>query len=200
LLAIKEHFESNAGFFFIGWCCHYFPFFLMKRQLFLHHYFPALYYAVLLIGVGFDLVTIRLKTRERYIVAIMFLLVAVYVFSLLSPLTYSSPWTKKECQGVKWLKTWDFDCKNHFDSYEQLYKKSSEQSTVTKTDDGSLPLDVPLDDSKNELPEILTKENEIEQKINDTFIENNKNDPVDPVGVLNEEVRVDDDEERAIKI
>ncbi|ODV63189.1 dolichyl-phosphate-mannose-protein mannosyltransferase [Ascoidea rubescens DSM 1968] len=31
----------NIGFFFIGWCSHYFPFFLMGRQKFLHHYLPA---------------------------------------------------------------------------------------------------------------------------------------------------------------
>lgn len=167
----------------------------MKRQLFLHHYFPALYYAILLIGIGFDLVTIRLKTRNRYIVGVMFLLVAIYVFSLFSPLAYSNPWTKQECQGVKWLGTWDFDCKHNFDSYEQFYKESSETLSVTKTDDGSLPLDI----SSNELPEILTKENEIEQKMNDT-IENNNNVPVDPVEILNEEVRVDDDGKRAIKI
>ncbi|CDK29950.1 unnamed protein product [Kuraishia capsulata CBS 1993] len=31
----------NLGFLFIGWCCHYLPFFLMSRQKFLHHYLPA---------------------------------------------------------------------------------------------------------------------------------------------------------------
>src|SRR5688572_9952694 len=100
-IAAKEHFETNASFFFVGWFLHYFPFFLMKRQLFLHHYFPALYYAILLIGVGFDLVTIRLKTRERYIISAISLLVVIYVFSLFSPMTYSSQWTKQDCQRVK---------------------------------------------------------------------------------------------------
>lgn len=28
-------------FLFLAWCCHYLPFFLMKRQKFLHHYLPA---------------------------------------------------------------------------------------------------------------------------------------------------------------
>lgn len=32
---------NTMGFFFVGWCCHYFPFFLMGRQKFLHHYLPA---------------------------------------------------------------------------------------------------------------------------------------------------------------
>ncbi|OJD18611.1 hypothetical protein AJ78_01382 [Emergomyces pasteurianus Ep9510] len=32
---------NSTGFFFIGWAAHYFPFYLMGRQRFLHHYLPA---------------------------------------------------------------------------------------------------------------------------------------------------------------
>lgn len=32
---------KNIGFFFVAWAFHYFPFFLMSRQKFLHHYLPA---------------------------------------------------------------------------------------------------------------------------------------------------------------
>ena len=32
---------NSTGFFFLAWASHYFPFFLMGRQLFLHHYLPA---------------------------------------------------------------------------------------------------------------------------------------------------------------
>ncbi|PPQ95852.1 hypothetical protein CVT26_015982, partial [Gymnopilus dilepis] len=41
-------YDTLCGFLFTGWSLHYFPFFLMGRQLFLHHYFPALYFAILL--------------------------------------------------------------------------------------------------------------------------------------------------------
>lgn len=37
----REKLYGPVAFFFIGWCCHFFPFFLMGRQLFLHHYLPA---------------------------------------------------------------------------------------------------------------------------------------------------------------
>lgn len=39
-------YDRLCGFLVLGWFLHYFPFFLMSRQLFLHHYFPALYFAV----------------------------------------------------------------------------------------------------------------------------------------------------------
>jgi dolichyl-phosphate-mannose-protein mannosyltransferase len=32
---------NSTGFFFITWAAHYFPFYIMGRQLFLHHYLPA---------------------------------------------------------------------------------------------------------------------------------------------------------------
>lgn len=32
---------NTLGFLFIGWAAHYYPFFLMNRQKFLHHYLPA---------------------------------------------------------------------------------------------------------------------------------------------------------------
>ena len=41
---------NTLGFLFIGWAAHYFPFFLMNRQKFLHHYLPAHLIAALFTG------------------------------------------------------------------------------------------------------------------------------------------------------
>ncbi|KAK7226475.1 hypothetical protein V2G26_014478 [Clonostachys chloroleuca] len=37
----RSRLYNSSGFFFIAWATHYFPFYLMGRQLFLHHYLPA---------------------------------------------------------------------------------------------------------------------------------------------------------------
>ncbi|KAI5288888.1 hypothetical protein KEM54_004735 [Ascosphaera aggregata] len=37
----RSRLYNSTGFFFICWASHYFPFYLMGRQLFLHHYLPA---------------------------------------------------------------------------------------------------------------------------------------------------------------
>lgn len=37
----RNRLYNSTGFFFLAWASHYFPFFLMGRQLFLHHYLPA---------------------------------------------------------------------------------------------------------------------------------------------------------------
>ncbi|KAF4123434.1 dolichyl-phosphate-mannose-protein mannosyltransferase [Geosmithia morbida] len=37
----RSRLYNSTGFFFLTWLTHYFPFYLMGRQLFLHHYLPA---------------------------------------------------------------------------------------------------------------------------------------------------------------
>ncbi|EFX03089.1 mannosyltransferase pmti [Grosmannia clavigera kw1407] len=37
----RSRLYNSTGFFFLVWAMHYFPFFVMGRQLFLHHYLPA---------------------------------------------------------------------------------------------------------------------------------------------------------------
>lgn len=52
--ATRSKLYNSMGFFFIGWATHYFPFFLMDRQKFLHHYLPAHLIGALLTGAIFD--------------------------------------------------------------------------------------------------------------------------------------------------
>ena len=37
----RSRLYNSSGFFFLTWAAHYLPFYLMGRQLFLHHYLPA---------------------------------------------------------------------------------------------------------------------------------------------------------------
>ena len=40
-LGTRSRLYNSTGFFFLTWAAHYLPFFIMGRQLFLHHYLPA---------------------------------------------------------------------------------------------------------------------------------------------------------------
>lgn len=80
----------------------------MSRQLFLHHYFPALYFAILLCCGVFDLVTSTLKPKVRLQIAGVLVVIAIWNFVYLSPLAYGSMWTKSKCQSARWLSSWDF--------------------------------------------------------------------------------------------
>ncbi|KAG6811963.1 hypothetical protein H0H92_005067 [Tricholoma furcatifolium] len=147
-------YDNLCGFLFIGWSLHYFPFFLMGRQLFLHHYFPALYFAVLLSGACFDLLTSTLRPKVRLQIAAVFAILAIWQFSRFSPLAYGSPWTKSQCLSAKALKTWDFSCNDFLDEYSQYDNLSTQpfkpapvaQTTVGGEVDGRPAIVVPHDD------------------------------------------------------
>ncbi|KAI1433698.1 dolichyl-phosphate-mannose-protein mannosyltransferase 1 [Xylaria sp. CBS 124048] len=120
-----KRFDYEVGTWVLGWALHYFPFFLMGRQLFLHHYFPALFFAVLALCQIYDFVTARFAipgVRENPIVnkigVVAFLALSAAAFALYSPLAYGNAWTKSECQRVKLFDTWDWDCNIFLESYE----------------------------------------------------------------------------------
>lgn len=46
----RSRMYNTLGFLFVGWAAHYFPFYLMNRQKFLHHYLPAHLIAALFTG------------------------------------------------------------------------------------------------------------------------------------------------------
>lgn len=112
--------DKFGGFFFLQWMFHFLPFFPMQRQLFLHHYFPALYFAVLLFGLLLqtllDLTVAGLgklgwnwpKTRK----SILFVVTAAVIITFLrfAPLGYGFNMNKTQCERLKWLPRWDFDC------------------------------------------------------------------------------------------
>jgi len=112
-------YDGLCGFLFLGWALHYFPFYLMSRQLFLHHYFPALYFAILLSCTGFDLVTSTLRPKIRLQIAAVLAIIALWNFVYLSPLAYGNPWTQEKCHKAQWMKTWDFSCNDYLTSYSQ---------------------------------------------------------------------------------
>lgn len=118
-----KRFDYEIGQMVLGWAFHYFPFYLMQRQLFLHHYFPALIFAIMSLAQIFDFVTGRIAAlglKDRPLIgrtgAVVFLALSVVVFTLYAPLGYGNMWTKKECQRVKLLETWDWDCNNFLDN------------------------------------------------------------------------------------
>lgn len=122
-----KRFDYEIGQTVLGWAFHYFPFYLMARQLFLHHYFPALYFAIMALCQIYDfgagrIAAFGLKNRPEIAgaLAAAFLAFCIGVFTLYAPLTYGNPWTQDSCKQVKLFDTWDFDCNTFYNDVGPL--------------------------------------------------------------------------------
>ena len=113
-----KRFDYEIGTTVLGWAFHYFPFYLMQRQLFLHHYLPALYFAIIAVCQIYDFGVSRIDGPFGFkdnkaigrVGVVAFLAASVAAFTMYAPLSYGNPWTQSACQSVKLFDTWDFDC------------------------------------------------------------------------------------------
>ena len=98
---------------------------MMKRQLFLHHYFPALYFAILALCQGWDFVTTRHRfqaaPRRASQITLVFLVVVAAVFAALQPIAYGGKWTQSLCEKSRIFDTWDFDCDTFYADVSPVY-------------------------------------------------------------------------------
>ncbi|TBU37009.1 O-mannosyltransferase [Dichomitus squalens] len=110
---VRHRLVNSTGFFILFWAVHYFPFFIMSRQLFLHHYLPSHLISALVAGsvLSFALsetinypISIwgpRLRSNKRPTYADLgmrgpifvgvFTLILLILFIYLAPLTYGTP-------------------------------------------------------------------------------------------------------------
>jgi dolichyl-phosphate-mannose-protein mannosyltransferase len=113
VIAVRNRLWNNGGFFVIAWAYHYFPFYLMNRQLFIHHYLPAHLCSALAAGAVLDFVLSesnnfpisypgpktrpRRATRSDLQVAAAAVCLGVLVIAMtgmfiyIAPLTYGTP-------------------------------------------------------------------------------------------------------------
>ncbi|PGH10592.1 hypothetical protein AJ79_05415 [Helicocarpus griseus UAMH5409] len=138
-----KRFDYELGQTVLGWAFHYFPFYLMARQLFLHHYLPALYFAILafcqVVDYGVNRISMsgmRSKPVFGKLFMVLFVALSIVVFALFSPLMYGNPWTKDACRKVKLLDSWDFDCNT-------FHANLSEYETPIKVVNGTAQLASP---------------------------------------------------------
>lgn len=131
----KNVFNFNAQMFgyFAGWAVHYFPFFIMGRQLFLHHYLPSQYFAILGLGHVFELIVAssRKYSRPAYGALVIFLVGTIVFYNTLSPLISGGQWTKGECVKSKLVNSWDYDCDTFFDKLSH-YNRYTPTNTVAQ--------------------------------------------------------------------
>ncbi|KAF9006174.1 glycosyltransferase family 39 protein [Cyathus striatus] len=125
---VRNRLWNNAGFFLLFWAVHYLPFFLMSRQLFIHHYLPSHLASALIAGAVLNFILSETfnfpvsiwgpKTRSRPstysdiglkgpVILVVFGIFLFFMFSYLAPLTYGTPGlTGEQVNSKRLLSTW----------------------------------------------------------------------------------------------
>ena len=105
---IEEDFLYKLKITIGSWAFNYLPFYLMGRVTYLHHYYPALLFAILSFGFVFDHLTRNISNRSRWILASGFTLLATGVFIYYSPMAYGFTGSSEVfSKGHKLLSSWN---------------------------------------------------------------------------------------------
>ena len=144
-----KRFDYEIGTSVLGWAFHYFPFFLMQRQLFLHHYFPALFFAIMALCQVYDFLVnrvgsfggyvggVRDKPAVGWVLGTAFLAGSVVVFALYAPLAYGNMWTRGECERVKLWGSWDWDCNTFHESVSRHHPPTLQNPTLSQASEAN---------------------------------------------------------------
>lgn len=92
---------------FLAWVTHYLPFALMGRVTYVHHYVPALYFAILIFGFVVDYMV---ASASRYVKLPAYLVLfggCIYIYILFAPICQGLTGLGSNYLKLQWLPTWD---------------------------------------------------------------------------------------------
>lgn len=101
-----------GGFYpLLAWGTHYTPFVIMSRVTYVHHYLPALYFALLILTYALDatlnkLVMNKNKNTIRWIVYIVSMTSVISCFMYFSPISFGMIGQATNYKYLQWFKTW----------------------------------------------------------------------------------------------
>ncbi|ORX69467.1 PMT-domain-containing protein [Linderina pennispora] len=122
---VQRHMFRSTGFLALAWFVHYFPFFLMGRSLFLHHYLPASIFAYMVLAACYQFFmfpeyqrfTLRrwndkaralIPSAGAGIVLAVISVVQVAVFLFFAPVSYGNAGlTPEQINARRWLSGYD---------------------------------------------------------------------------------------------
>jgi dolichyl-phosphate-mannose-protein mannosyltransferase len=83
------------------------PFFIMGRVTYLHHYFPALYFGILLVPFMIDHLTSKLNQKTQLIIWAAAYISVIFVFLHFAPMAYGMTGPASNYSSRKWRKSWN---------------------------------------------------------------------------------------------
>ncbi len=99
----------QQGIFFTvgGWFLHYMPFYIMGRVMYLHHYFPALYFSIISLGFLLNHLTRHCSTPASLAIQLCILVPVLVSFWFFSPFAYGMSGPASNYKNRQWLQAWN---------------------------------------------------------------------------------------------
>jgi len=101
-----EHIMYSGVYPVIGWFFHYFPFILMGRVTYVHHYYPALFFAILAMVFSVDWLTQKLSKAVRLGVYGTLYAATIGLFILFSPVVFGMQGSNHKYSYLRWFDRW----------------------------------------------------------------------------------------------
>ena len=101
-----DHFHYSGVYPVIGWFLHYLPFVAMARVTYVHHYYPALYFAILSTGFLVDWTTQKLGNTVRWTFYTILYAAVIGLFITFRAVVFGMEGPNQQWNHLRWLKTW----------------------------------------------------------------------------------------------
>ena len=90
----------------IGWFLHYLPFIAMARVTYVHHYYPALYFAILCAGFCVDWTTRKLHTVVQMGIYLPLYVGVIGLFWIFKDICFGMEGNHSQWAHLKWFDSW----------------------------------------------------------------------------------------------
>ncbi|CCH45891.1 dolichyl-phosphate-mannose-proteinmannosyltransferase [Wickerhamomyces ciferrii] len=89
-----------------GWGLHYVPFIIMARVTYVHHYLPALYFAMLIFTYLIELGFASSRTPIKFIIYSSLYVLIIGIFWHFSPISFGMDGDPEQYRYLNWLSSW----------------------------------------------------------------------------------------------
>lgn len=101
-----DHIHYSGLYPVIGWVLHYFPFVIMARVTYVHHYYPALYFAILSAGFCTDWITQKLNPALQWGVYGVLYGIIISLFVVFRDIVFGMEGSNQQWAHLNWFSTW----------------------------------------------------------------------------------------------
>lgn len=101
-----DHIHYSGLYPVVGWFLHYLPFVAMARVTYVHHYYPALYFAILTAGFCMDWATRGLRKQFQWAIFAVLYVTVIALFWLFRAICFGMVGSSSQWKHLKWFSSW----------------------------------------------------------------------------------------------